>query len=166
MKIPKNQIKENLYTSGNEFITMNNKSYSGYYFIANGRYFIGKIFNLTADEIKPISHEESIKINTINNLPNNLSDIIKSKIVSSSNTPANISSIPPNSSSGNFRYFYKQVNQFPILIKEINQDTFNVIRNNPLYETLIISSNSIYLNSPILEEAEKTFIGIKSFLNL
>jgi hypothetical protein len=166
MRLPKSQLKENQYTSGNEFIdTSNNKSYSGYYFIANGRYFIGKTFDLKAIELKRITPTEVNTLNIINNLPSNLPSSISSKLATSvSSDTAVVTSIPADSSTGDFRYFSKQTNVSPTIIKEVSQSTFNSIKSNPLYQTLAVSSNSVYVNSPILNEAEKTFSGIKVFL--
>jgi len=166
MRLPKSQLKENQYTSGNEFIdTSNNKVYSGYYFIANERYFIGKTFDLKAIELKRITPTEVNKLNIINSLPASIPSSVSSKVVSSvasNNTP--VTSISPSSSAGSFRYFSKQVNTSPVMIKEVSQDIFNSIRSNPLYETVAISSNNIYADSPVINEAEKTFFGIKAFL--
>ncbi len=167
MRLPKSQLKENQYTSGNEFIdTSNNRVYSGYYFEANGRFFIGKTFNLTAIELKRITPTEITKLNVMNNLPTALPMSVATKITTSA-TSNNISVVGISSSSSgtsNFRYFSKQTNISPMIIKEVSQDTFNNIKSNPLYQTLAISSNRIYENSPILNEAEKTFSGIKAFL--
>jgi hypothetical protein len=166
MRLPKSQLTENQHTSGNEFIdTSNNKPYSGYYFIASGRYFIGKTFNLTAIELKRITPTEAINLNIINNLPSTLPSSISSKIAASvTSTNSTVVGISPNSSAGNFRYFSKQTNISPTIIKEVSQDTFNSIKSNSLYETLAISSNNIYVDSPVVNEAEKTFSGIKLFL--
>jgi hypothetical protein len=166
MRLPKSQLTENQYTSGNEFIdTSNNKVYSGYYFIASGRYFIGKTFNLKSIELKRITPTEVNTLNIINNLPSNLPLSISSKLAESvSSDTTVVTSIPADSSTGNFRYFYKQTNIVPIIIKEVSQNTFDNIKSNPLYQTLAISSNNIYVDSPVVNEAEKTFSGIKIFL--
>jgi hypothetical protein len=166
MRLPKSQLTENQHTPGNEFIdTSNNKVYSGYYFIANGRYFIGKTFDLKAIELKRITPTEVNTLNIINNLPFNLPSSITSKLATSvSSDTAVVTSISADSSTGRFRYFSKQTNIVPIIIKEVSQSTFDNIKSNPLYQTLAISSNNIYVDSPVVNEAEKTFSGIKAFL--
>jgi hypothetical protein len=50
------------------------------------------------------------------------------------------------------------------LIKEVNKTNFDQIRNNPIYQTLVLPGNSVYLSSPELNKAEITFPGITSFL--
>jgi hypothetical protein len=167
MKIPKNQLIENQYTSGGEYVnTSNNLIYSGYYCIVSGRYFIGKTFDLYAIELKPLNIQEVDKLNIINNLPNNLPNSLSQKIVSSvMDTQVNVISVSKNSEKGNFRYFSKQTNIFPIIIKEVSQSTFNNIKTNPLYQTLAINSNAIFDNSAVLNEADKTFVGLKDFLS-
>ena len=166
MRLPKSQLTENQYTSGNEFIdTSNNKVYSGYYFTASGRYFIGKTFDLKAIELKRITPTEVNTLNIINNLPFNLPSSTTSKLAASvSSDTAVVTSIPPDSGTGRFRYFSKQTNIVPTIIKEVSQSTFDNIKSNPLYQTLAISTNGIYIDSPILGEAEKTFSGLKAFL--
>ena len=130
MRLPKSQLKENQYTSGNEFIdTSNNRVYSGYYFEANGRFFIGKTFNLTAIELKRITPTEITNLNVINNLPPTLPISISTKIATS--VMSNNTSVTGISNNGvsNFRYFSKQTNTSPIIIKEVSQDTFNNIKS-------------------------------------
>ena len=160
MRYPKNQLKENLHTPGGEFIdTSNNRVYSGYYWEINGRYFIGKTASNNAIELKKASPEEIQKAQL--NKTEGINNISKGTILSSN---TNVTSIPANTSTSNIRYFSKQINVAPVVIKEINKDTFDNIKGNGLYQTLSLSSDSIYPNSPALNVAEKNFFGIKSFL--
>jgi hypothetical protein len=165
MRYPKNQLKENLYTSGGEFIeVISNRIYSGYYWEGNGRYFVGKTVNNNANELRKITSTEIEKLKISNNLPASLPSKINKNFTSLLNTNQSVSSIPPGSSTDTDRYFIKQTNVNPILIKEVNKANFEQIKNNPIYQTLILSSNTIYLSSPELNKAEITFPGITSFL--
>ena len=160
MRYPKNQLKENLHTPGGEFIdTSNNRIYSVYYWEINGRYFIGKTASDKAIELKKTSPEEiqNAQLNKTEGINN-----VSKETILSANTK--ISSIPINTSTSNTRYFSKQINIVPTVIKEINKDTFDIIKSNAIYQTLSLESNLIYLNSPTLEVAEKNFSGIKAFL--
>lgn len=160
MRYPKNQLKENLHTPGGEFIdTSNDRVYSGYYWEINGRYFIGKTASNNAIELKKATPEEIQRAQL--NKTEGINNVSKGTILSSN---TNITSIPANTSTSNIRYFSKQVNLTPAVIKEINKDTFDNIKSNGLYQTISLSSDSIYPNSPTLNVAEKNFFGIKSFL--
>jgi predicted porin len=82
MRLPKSQLTENQYTSGGEYILPNNSLYKGYYWINNGRYFVGKTFDLKADELQ-LAKNEVTKINISNNLPSSLPNNIFKKIINS-----------------------------------------------------------------------------------
>jgi hypothetical protein len=160
MRYPKNQLKENQYTPGGEFIdTSNNRIYSGYYWEINGSYFIGKTASNNAIKLKKASPEEIQRAQL--NKTEGINNISKGTILSSNSI---VISIPPNTSTSNIRYFLKQINITPVVIKEINKSTFDNIKNNGLYQTLSLNTNSIYPNSPALNVAEKNFFGIKAFL--
>jgi hypothetical protein len=160
MRYPKNQLKENLYTPGGEFIdTSNNRVYSGYYWEINGRYFIGKTASNNAVELKKTSPEEIQK--TQLNRTEGINYVSKGTVISSN---TKVSGIPLNTSTSNIRYFSKQINLVPTIIKEISKDTFDMIKNNAIYQTISLEADLIYLNSPTLDVAEKNFSGIKAFL--
>jgi hypothetical protein len=162
MRYPKNQLKENLHTPGGEFIdTSNNRVYSGYYWELNGRYFVGKTASNNAIELKKATPEEIQRAQL--NKTEGINNVSKRTILSSN---ANVTGIPANTSTSSIRYFSKQINVTPIIIKEINKDTFDSIKGNPLYQTISLGSDSIYLNSPALDAAERNFPGIKTFLGL
>jgi hypothetical protein len=167
MRFPKNQIKENQYTSGGEFIDpTTNSIYSGFYWENNGRYFIGKTVDFTSIEIKKLTPGSSKKLNVFNSLPSSVYGVLSNNAITflanSTSTPAGI---PPNSNKGEIRYFIKQTNSTPILIREVNQDTFKQIRNNPIYQTIAIKRENIYVGSNELDTAEAIFPGIKGFLS-
>jgi len=165
MRYPKNQLKENLYTSGGEFIEIiSNRVYSGYYWEGNGRYFVGKTVNNNSNELRKITSTEIEKLKISNNLPASLPSKISKNFTDLLNTNQSVSSIPLGSSTDTDRYFVKQTNVNPILIKEVNKTNFDQIRNNPIYQTLVLPGNSVYLDSPEINKAEITFPGITSFL--
>ena len=167
MRFPKNQLKENQYTSGGEFINpTTNSVYSGFYWEDNGRYFIGKILDFNATEIKKITSGAIKRLNVFNSLPSSVHGVLSNNAITflanSTSTPAGI---PPNSNKGAIRYFVKQTNSTPILIREVNQDTFKQIRSNPIYQTIAIKRENIYVGSNELDTAEAIFPGIKGFLS-
>lgn len=167
MRFPKNQLKENQYTSGGEFINpTTNSVYSGFYWEDNGRYFIGKTLDFNATEIKKITSGAIKRLNVFNSLPSSVHGVLSNNAITflanSTSTPAGI---PPNSNKGAIRYFIKQTNSTPILIREVNQDTFKQIRSNPIYQTIAIKRENIYVGSKDLDTAEAIFPGIKEFLS-
>ena len=73
MRLPKNIISENLYTSGNEFVdATTNALYQGYYYEINGKFYAGGTFDSKAPEI--------IKIKEANSLFNNISTALFSAL--------------------------------------------------------------------------------------
>ena len=70
LRVPKNKIKEGLYTSGNEFVEKDSyKPYKGYYYSMGGAFFSGKVFNIRAIEVIKNSSEtvkvKSFDLNTL-----------------------------------------------------------------------------------------------------
>jgi hypothetical protein len=63
----------------------------------------------------------------------------------------------------NIRYFTAKFNA-KSLIKEINEETFNQIKDNPLYISLPLSYDGGF-NDNELNEAENKIPGIKLFIN-
>ena len=96
--IPKNRIKNNLYSDGINppFLKKINDSqiYIGYYNIISSKYFTEKQYNNKSIELKIID----IKKTNISNIINNVND-----------------------TKSGIRYFMKEINSNPIKIKEIDK---------------------------------------------
>lgn len=138
MKLPTNQIKENLFTSGNEFVENTSyKPYKGDYCEYNGKFFSGKTFKANAIEIVKISSES----NKFNSFDSNLtkyfyksSDSIRNLMVNDVEIKG-IYFIPSNEvlqKGETIRYFVKNESVSPILINEVEEENYNNI-NNPIY---------------------------------
>ena len=152
MRPPSNIVVSSQYTIGNEFILVSLKTdYQGYYYEFNGKYYTGKTFDAFSPEIVKKESVNSNQSGSFTSLPlNNLTG------------PINLA-FDQQEDVGSFRYFAKQVNTNPILIKEISLETFNNLRLNPLYQILAIPIEVI--EDPVtLERANKTMFGIKDFL--
>jgi hypothetical protein len=151
MRPPSNIVASSQYTIGNEFVLISSKTdYQGYYYEFNGKYYTGKTFNISAPEI---IKKESI---------NPKSGSFPSLPVNTLTGPINLA-FDQQDDVGSFRYFAKQVNTTPILIKEISEETYNNLQSNPIYQTLSISVSNI--EDPVtLERANKAMFGIKDFL--
>jgi len=152
MRPPLNTIMLNKYTIGDEFVLVSSKAnYQGYYYEFQGRLFAGKTFNAFSPEIVKKESINSNQSGSFTSLPlNNLTG------------PINLA-FDQQDDVGSFRYFAKQVNTTPILIKEISEETYNNLQSNPIYQTLSISVSNI--EDPVtLERANKAMFGIKDFL--
>lgn len=157
MVIPNNLITSN-YTAGKEFMySITQKEYQGYYYEINGKYFTGKEFNVDAAEIIKI---ESSNINPL-------------LLRAATYVYGTLSKLPPpnNKKPSSFffnytttiRYFLAKINTNPLLIKEVNKQTFDDYKSNPLYISVSLSFEGGF-NDVELNEAEKKIPGLKTFV--
>lgn len=145
MYLPQSQIKTGLKTQGNEFFTLDGRSYIGDYFeTSNGRYYSGKspndinVFEIYSNNPNtlspsPIESETSGGVQDIIDIPYYNSRQITS--LSSTSTKFPISFLPsPTPEDYEFgeieRYFLKKRNE--VKYKEINQEEWEkYVDNNP-----------------------------------
>jgi len=133
--VPLDKIQQNQYTRGNEFV-LDGKYYQGYYCIVlENQYYTGKTYTQNSKKLTKVE------------LPP---------------LPSKITSLPPQ--YGLVRYFLKQINRQPIVIKEVDEKTYNEFLNNPFYEKVSLKTSDIYLDSVMVEEADKKMVGLKTFL--
>lgn len=161
MRIPLNLIKTGKYTSGGEYvIEKSNTPYKGFYYEYNNSLYAGRQFNLNAPKI--------IKISDANQLYYNNSDTaifsFNSKITSQHLQTPSITSLP-NSQIHDFNsisFFCKKINTTPIIIKKINEVTYNNLKNSPLYQIIYIGT---YQNKTInSNQAYSQMVGLKEFV--
>ena len=166
VRVPQNQIIESKYTSGNEYMFAKTyKEYKGYYYEMSGKQFAGKEFNVNNPEIIKIDNKSNnkLKFNPLTYVYGAISGV---NLVSST-----VSSIPnSNNSSTNagieniVKFYCKKINQQPIIIKEISEDTYKSLQSDPLYQTTYVG---VYQNrNQTPDDAEKKIPGIKAFLGL
>jgi hypothetical protein len=129
--IPADKILTNQYTRGNEYVLVSTgKYYQGYYcVVTDTKYYTGKTYD------------------------NQSKELLKSVLIPKKPNPP---SLPPQSTS--IRYFIKKINVFPIIIKEVSEQTYSSYLNDPFYQTIAIGSNEN------LDQAEVKMPGIKTFL--
>lgn len=162
MRIPANTI-EIKYTSGDEFVySFNYKFYQGHYYEFNDKFFAGKEFDIYAPELVKANSKE---INTALTNPKTFIYGSFSKIKPNNSVPASV--ISKGNINGGTRYFYKKINSNPILIREINKDTFEKFQNNPYYQVISIEfpEGGYFGNQKSLDEAESKMPGIKAFIS-
>jgi len=161
IRIPQNQIKYQ-YTAGKEYMLENTyEEYIGHYYELNNKAFVGKEFSSNAPVLvkKDSSNTNTLLENPLTNLYGKISGI-------------KINNIPPPSivsKSDIFitkRYFYKKLNTNPILIKEINKETFDSYQIDPLYQTISIDipEGGFFVDQSNLDKANEKMPGIKDFL--
>ena len=167
IRIPQNIIIESKYTIGNEFILLSSyQIYQGYYYEINGKYFVGKEFTPDAPELQKIISPKS------NNLLKIASSFIFGKIsginINQKNTPTSVIYQPTQEDYDkgySIRYFYKKINTTPIIIKETNQENYNLLINDPLYQVTLIKWDGVRFNND-LTQAEQQMPGLKAFLGV
>jgi hypothetical protein len=159
MVVPSNLIKKN-YTAGKEFVySSTQKEYQGHYYELNGKYFVGKDFNIYAAELVK---KNSSGINPLLLNPSTYLYGALSKLTPIGNNPPSSFFYNYNSDS-DIRYFLLKFNVTPRLIKEVNKQTFDEYKSNPLYLSVSLSYSGGF-NPSELDEAEKKISGIKDFV--
>jgi hypothetical protein len=156
MLIPANKIQKGKYTIGGELIDkITNIPYKGYYYILNNLYFVGKDYNSNARELIKVS--DSNKLIEANFSAANYSLI--SGITSQDLQTPKVNYLQFNTSDDPTRYFYKKVNENnPIVIREIDKENYDKIKNNPLFQTTFLDDKKS------LAQAEKELPGLTLFL--
>lgn len=155
MRVPKNIIKEAKYTSGGEFIDKNKNSYVGYYTELNGQFYKGKVFDYKNDILFKVDTK------TTNNLLGQIFNIASNQFKSYLFKKSSQDILKGYS----YRYFVKQSNINPIIIKEVDEDMYKSIQNNYLYQTLKLKYDLVKgFNDKELNEAENKMKGIKDFI--
>ena len=159
MKIPSNLIQYN-YTSGNEFVNPDtNVPYQGYYYEVNGIYFTVNRFNASAPKIIKKENE-----NKYLNDPKIATYAKLTGFTSQNSSEPNITSLPQTNPEGTRieenipRFFAQKINSNPIVIKEIDEKTYNSLQNSPFYITTYVSYNQS------LTQANNQMPGLRTFL--
>jgi hypothetical protein len=159
MRPPSNIIAKSQYTAGKEYIFLDtHESYQGYYYILNNKFFEGKVFRTDSRELIKVSSD---KVNKLK-LSSALSLFAKLSNIRLPNTK-----LPSFNHNGQdpIRYFAKKINTNPILIKEIDKNTFDSIQSDSTYQTISINLPSgDFTNPEVLDNADKQMPGLKAFL--
>jgi hypothetical protein len=163
IRIPKNKIKENKYTSGGEFIEeITNKEYKGYYCEFNNSFYSGKNFD-SKSSLKLIKFKDRNKF--LNNSSLAAFSLLKGLTSKHFQIPK-INNIPTKrylvSNNSNPQFYYTEINKTPTIIREIDEDTYKTIQKNPLYKTSYVGEYKG--KTQTLNEADQQIPGLKFFL--
>lgn len=161
MKIPSNIIVKNQYTIGDEFVDpTTNISYQGYYYELNGSFFQGKEFNPSSPKLIRKTDE-----NTLLNDPKTSTFSQVSGITSQQLQPPPITTVPISiSTEYRTKFFIKQLNTDPPLIKRIDEETYKSLKASspPLYQVIFVGTFENQILT--LEEANRQMPGLKNYL--
>ena len=165
MRLPKNIISENLYTSGNEFVdATTNALYQGYYYEINGKFYAGGTFDSKAPEIIKIKEANSLFNNISTALFSALSGISSQALLSPiiKGNPVGTNDDLLSGHGGEILFFSKQVTATPILIKSIDENTYLSLQGIATYQTIYIGDYKGNTITP--EQAYSQMPGLKTFL--
>ena len=166
MRPPKNQIIEDLYTRGNEFLVESDyANYLGYYHSQSGKNYVGAKYNPNAIPLIPYTED---KINTAYDVYNmdqvyfklnpNILNVIKQD-----NFPI-IRQVYSYTDGPKQRLFIKQKNKVDAPIIEVNITTYKSAQLNPQYLTTSIFWENLSTTEEELRRIEKELPGILSFI--
>jgi hypothetical protein len=162
MRVPKNVVKVN-YTTGEKYLDSNFNPYVGYYCEVKGKVYPGEVYTGRSKQL--ILASSLIKDNKVPGIAFNPEDTWHSH-------SSDREEYHSEEEKHVFRYFVKYIHTIPIYIKEVNIDTYNSVRNNPLYQVLMLKftisdlgfPTNGFFNKDEVEQADKTMHGIKLYL--
>jgi len=165
MRPPKNQILENLYTSGNEYLLAKTyDNYVGYYHSVAGKKYVGATYQPNSFELVPYTQRREVSAYNLSNIdpvymrinPNIINTIKKDEFpivrINFNPTPDPI-----------YRFFIKRINEVNASILEVNKQTYLNARATNFYYNLTILWDP---NKPSnYTEFEPQMPGIGDFLS-
>jgi len=166
MRVPSNIITTGMYTIGKEFInTSDNKPYQGYYYQIGDRFFVGRSFNQNAPELKKVTDDHFFFIN-INEDYGRLTQLDPKSMQVPKPIHNPDMSIKDAGGDSFYTYYAKKINQYPILIREINKETYDSLKNNNIWQViaLISTQGDGGIDMGEINKAEKEMSGIKTWL--
>jgi hypothetical protein len=171
MRPPKNQIIENLYTRGNEFlIEKTYDNYVGHYHSVFGKNFIGATYNPKSIALTSYSVN---KQNAAYNLSNIDPIYLKLKpgvvnMVKKDEFPITKVKYIRNKEDivEKWRYFIQKTNVVNAPIDEVDKNTFYKAQNHSFYRAATILWKESLTSDSSLNEAEKLIPGIRLILEL
>jgi hypothetical protein len=169
MRAPKNQILENLYTKGNEYILAKTyDNYVGYYHSISGKYHIGATYNPKAIQLVPYTEKREVAAYNLSKIDpiymrNNPSII---NIVKKDAFPIVRVIYEPNGIPI-YRFFIKRINEIDAPILEVDQQTYISAKLTNFYYTTNVYWDVLTQMSPVsFERLERELPGIRTFLNI
>jgi len=166
MRVPSNIITTGKYTIGKEFINISdNKIYQGYYYQIGDRYFVGKSFDQNAPELKKVTDDIFFFTNK-NKEYGRLTQLDPKSIQEPKSIYNPDMSIKDAGGDYFYTYYAKKYNYYPILIREINKETYLELQNNNIWQViaLVTTQGDGGIDIEEINRAEKEMPGIKTWL--
>jgi hypothetical protein len=162
MRVPSNKIVTGKYTSGGELAdAKTNAPYQGYYYELNKSLYAGKEFKNNAPKLVKIEDANKLYNRYSTALYSAISGVTSQQLQQPKLVGINTSSNPVNNKNTT-RFFTKKINVQPIIIKEVDEETYKSLQNNPIYQTTYVG---VYNGkNQTLDQAEKQMPGIETFL--
>jgi len=167
VRVPSNQIVTSKYTIGKEFIVESTyEDYQGYYYEFNSNYYAGKKFSTTAPKLVKVTSDK------INPLVKNPKTSIYGKISKfnflSLPFPKSISNVfenIPGDDSKYSTYYIKKTSNDGIIIRQIDKNTYDLYKNDPLYQTIEvkIDQGDVGITDEELNRAENQMPGFREW---
>lgn len=163
VRVPSNQIVTSKYTIGKEFIVEStHKDYQGYYYEFNGSYYAGDRFSTTAPKLIKATSDKVNKL-LLDPKTEAYAKASNYKLLSSTPPPAqaNVFENVPAGLENYDAYFYKKMVGKDILIKQIDEQSYNQYQNNPFYQVIKVKLNNsdTGIDSDELEKANNKMPG-------
>jgi len=168
MRYPSNQIRENLYTKGFEFMLKKTYgNYIGFYHSLSGKYFAGARF-IVSNTIELIQYDEKKQNSSYNISQLDLTYVrLKPEIINKiKRDNFEIVKLLPQYSPNPFkRYFIKRKNEINAPIMEVDKDTYNNARLSEFYYAGdILWDDSLAKTYNLIEQLEQKIPGILFYL--
>ena len=167
MRPPKNQILENLYTNGNEYLLAKTyDNYVGYYHSVSGKYYIGATYKSNAIELVPYTQKREVAAYSLaqidpiymRNNPNVI-NLIKKDSFPIVRVTYQVTSTPT------YRYFIKRINEVNAPILEVDKQTYLSARETKFYYTTNVLWDELSPLSTInYPQLEREVPGLTTFL--
>jgi hypothetical protein len=155
MAIPSNIIQFKSTPGGEYLDKATGAPYVGPYYEFKGAFFAGKTYSENALEIVPVSKGNTLLKNLLTATYSLASGMVSQQFQSP--VLNSVSNLNDMHGVQNVRYFYKQTNVKPPVIKETDEESYNRIKDNPLYQTTTTGDRS-------LDQSELELPGIREWL--
>ena len=164
LRIPKNLIVTSKYTSGGEYMFKSTqKEYKGYYYELNGKVYAGREFKTDSNELLKID------INNINPFLSRASTSTYGFLSNVNINSGTVNSLFIINSDETFYdgeedlfFFCKKINETPIKINRISEETYVSLQKNPIYQTTFIGKYAGITQTS--DQAYQQMPGLEAFL--
>jgi hypothetical protein len=157
MSVPKNLIKVKTASKGELVYKATNAPFSGSYYELDSKIYEGDSFRYGAFEL--VTPENS---NKLFNNDATFAYSLFTGITSQTLSQPEINQVIHDNNISPYNFYYTQVNVQPAFVREIDEQTYMSLQNNPLYKTTYIGTYKGVYQSP--SDADKQVPGVQSLV--